>query len=232
MNKPKILIVGSESGAMSTLAGFLKDEPCEIVTAENGKRGLEIVRTERIDLAVIEASVQDMAGRTLLEGVRTEEIRTVMLLVTRFGKMDSLRNSNSAYAVSAFDKPIDRDSFLASIRNCLPMQDKWEHRLDSFLENNYSNPELKFEDVERHFRFSRTYGYGLFRTRLGESFAARLRRVRLAKAEKALKDTSASVSEIAYLCGFASLSTFSKVFKAKNGRNPTTYRRNCKLGQI
>lgn len=232
MNKLRILIVGRESAETSTLAGFLKDEPYEIVTAENGLKGLEIVRNRKIDLAVVEACVQDMAGTTLLKGVQAEEIGTVMLLVTRFGKLDSSRKSNRAYAVSVFDKPIERDSFLASIRKCLPTQDTWERRVDSFLEHNYSNPELKFEDVERHFNFSRTYGYAMFRTHLGESFTARLRNVRLAKAEIALKDTSASISEIAYLCGFASLSTFSKVFKAKVGRNPTAYRRNWKLGQI
>ena len=232
MNKLRILIVGHESAETSTLAGFLKDEPYEIVTAENGLKGLEIVRNRKVDLAVVEACVRDMAGTTLLNGVQAEEIGTVMLLVTRFGKLDSSRKSNGAYAVSVFDKPIERDSFLASIRKCLPTQDTWEHRVDSFLEHNYSNPELKFEDVERHFRFSRTYGYRMFKQHLGESFSVRLRRIRLAKAEDALKNTSASVSEIAYLCGFASLSTFSKVFKAKVGRNPTTYRRNWKLGQI
>lgn len=232
MNKLRILIVGRESAEASTLAGFLKDGPYEIVTAENGMKGLEIVRNQKIDLAVVEACVQDMAGTALLQGARAEEIGTVMLLLTRFGKLDSSINSNGAYALSVFDKPIERDSFLASIRKYLPMQDTWEHRVDSFLERNYSNPELKFEDVERHFRFSRTYGYRMFKQQLGESFSVRLRRIRLAKAEDALKNTSASVSEIAYLCGFASLSTFSKVFKAKVGRNPTTYRRNWKLGQI
>lgn len=232
MNKLRILIVGRESAETSTIAGFLKDEPYEIVTAENGLKGLEIVRNRKIDLAVVEACARDMAGTTLLNEVQAEEIGTVMLLVTRFGKLDSSRKSNGAYAVSVFDKPIERDSFLASIRKCLPTQDTWERRVDSFLEHNYSNPELKFEDVERHFRFSRTYGYRMFKQHLGESFSVRLRRIRLAKAEDALKNTSASVSEIAYLCGFASLSTFSKVFKAKVGRNPTTYRRNWKLGQI
>ena len=232
MNNLRILIVGRESAETSTLAGFLKDEPYEIVTAENGLKGLEIVRNRKIDLAVVEACVRDMDGTTLLKGVRAEEIGTVMLLVTRFGKLDSSRKSNGAYAVSVFDKPIERDSFLASIRKCLPAQDTWEHRVDSFLEHNYDNPELKFEDLKRHFSFSRTYGYRMFKQHLGESFSVRLRRIRLAKAEDALKNTSASVSEIAYLCGFASLSTFSKVFKAKVGRNPTTYRRNWKLGQI
>ncbi len=232
MNKPRILIVGRETGETSTLAGFLQDEPYEIVTAENGLEGLEIARTRKIDLAVVEACVRDMAGTTLLKRVQAEEIRTVMLLVTRFGKLDSSRNSNRSYAVSVFDEPIERDSFLARICKCLPMQDTWEHRVDSFLEHNYSNPELRFEDVERHFRFSRTYGYRMFKKHLGESFSVRLRRIRLAKSEQALKNSTASISEIAYQCGFASLSTFSRVFKAKVGLNPTTYRRNWKLGQI
>ncbi|MDE2997541.1 MAG: DNA-binding response regulator [Gemmatimonadota bacterium] len=232
MNKRRILIVGRESGETSTLAGFLRDEPYEIVTAENGQQGLEIVRNQKIDLAVVEACVRDMAGTTLLKGVQKEEICTVMLLVTRFGKLNSSGRSNGVYTVSAFDRPIAKDTFLASISKCLPMPDTWEHRVDSFLEHNYGNPELKFEDVERHFRFSRTYGYRMFKQHLGESFSVRLRKIRLAKAEDALKNTSASVSEVAYLCGFASLSTFSKVFKAKVGKNPTTYRRNWKLGQI
>ena len=57
-----------------------------------------------------------------------------------------------------------------------------------------------------------------------------LRDVRLAKAEEALRNTTYTISEIAYLCGFASLSTFSKVFKEKYGDNPSTYRKMVEFG--
>ncbi len=232
MENRKILIVDRDPVATSAIVGFLQDESYEIVTAENGQIGLEMLRKEEIELAVVEACVKDLDGITLLEGANSEEIQTEMLLVTSLGTLKSGENVHKAYAMSALNKPIDREAFLASIRRNMPLQDTWTRRLESFLEENYDNPELKFEDVERHFKFSRTYGYRLFRIHLGESFSVRLRNVRLAKAEEALKDTSASISEVAYLCGFASLSTFSKVFKAKIGRNPTTYRRNWKLGQI
>ena len=232
MENRKILIVDRDPVATSAIVGFLQDESYEIVTAENGQIGLEMLRKEEIELAVVEACVKDLDGITLLEGANSEEIRTEMLLVTSLGTLKSGENVHKAYAMSALNKPIDREAFLASIRRNMPLQDTWTRRLESFLEENYDNPELKFEDVERHFKFSRTYGYRLFRIHLGESFSVRLRNVRLAKAEEALKNTSASISEVAYLCGFASLSTFSKVFKAKIGRNPTTYRRNWKLGQI
>ncbi len=232
MNKRKILMVDRKSVATSEIVGFLQDEPFEIVTAENGGEGLEMLRKKDIDVAVVEACVKEQDGTTLLKGVRAAEIRTEMLLVTSVRTSTSGKHVHRAYSIGALDKPIERDSFLANVNRTLQPQDSWKRRLDSFLENNYNNPELRFEDVERHFRFSRTYGYRMFKQHLGESFSVRLRNIRLANAEEALRHTSASISEIAYMCGFASLSTFSKVFKAKFGRNPTTYRRNWKLGQI
>ena len=108
----------------------------------------------------------------------------------------------------------------------------WKDRLELFLEDNYSNPGLKFEDVTHYFRFSKTYGYALFKKYFDKSFRMCLRNVRLTKAEEALKHTSDSISEIAYRCGFAYLSTFSRVFKATYGESPTTYRKKWKLGQV
>ncbi len=131
-----------------------------------------------------------------------------------------------------FDKPIERDQFLARVKRYMLSQDMWKNRLESFLEDNYTNPDLKFEDIMHYFKFSKTYGYELFKKHLGESFRMCLRKVRLTKAEEALKHTSDSISEIAYQCGFAYLSTFSRVFKATYGDNPTTYRRKWKLQQI
>ena len=232
MGKRKILIVDRDPVVTSQLAGFLEDEPYEIVTAENGAEGLEILREERIDLAVVEACVEEMDGITLLEGVRAGRIQTAMLLVTSLGTLELGEQAQKPFAMSVFDKPIDRDVFLANIRKYMPLQDMWTSRLESFLEDNYANPNLKFEDVERYFRFSKSYGYALFKKHLGESFSRSLRNVRLAKAEEVLKNTTASISEIAYLCGFGSLSTFSKAFKEKYGNNPTTYRRNWRLGQV
>ena len=97
--------------------------------------------------------------------------------------------------------------------------------LESFLQTHYSNPYLKFEDVARHFRFSKSHGYVLFKKHLGAPFGICLRNVRLAKAKDAMKNTPYSITEIASMCGFTSLSTFSKVFKEKYGDTPTTYRK-------
>ena len=60
---------------------------------------------------------------------------------------------------------------------------------------------------------------------LGAPFGMCLQNVRLAKAREAMKNTPYSISEIAYMCGFTSLSTFSKVFKEKYCDTLTTFRK-------
>ena len=230
MDKRKILIVDRDPGVTSELAGFLNDEPYEIVTEKDGLRCLEVLRKERIDLAVV--CVEDKVGTTLLEGMKAEEIQTAVLLVTGLRTTGPGEETHMRVTMSVFDKPMDRDAFLSNIRNFMPSQGLWKSRLGSFLEDNHSNPNLKFDDVVRHFKFSKSYRYVLFRTYLGESFTRSLRNVRLTKAEEALKNTTESISEVAYLCGFGSLSTFSKVFKKEYGSSPTKYRGNWKLGQV
>ena len=187
--------------------------------------GFEILRKEEVSLAVVEMKIKGMDGMTLLKRVKAEKIQTVMLIMTDLGNMELGAEVIKAGAVSVFDKPIEKDVFLAEVKKYIPPQDIWKSWLELFLEANYSNSELRFEDVMRHFRFSESYGHKLFKKHLGMQFRMCLRNVRLTKAEEALKNTSHTLSEIAYLCGFASLSTFSKVFKETYGVSPTTYRK-------
>ena len=230
MEKQQILIVDDEPCVISELVGFLKYEPYKIFTARNGTEGLGILRQEEIGLAVVEISIKGMDGMTLLKRVKKEKIQTTILIMTSSGNMELGAEAIKAGAASVFDKPIEKDVFLAKVKKYIPLQDIWKTWLESFLEANYSNPKLRFEDVMRHFRFSESYGHKLFKKHLGMPFRMCLRNVRLTKAEKALKNTSYTLSEIAYLCGFTSLSTFSKVFKEKYGVSPTPYRKKVAIG--
>ena len=170
MDKQQILIVDDEPLVISQLVEFLKDEPYEIFTARNGIEGFEILRKEEVGLAVVEMKIKGMDGMTLLERVKAEKIQTVMLIMTSSGNMELGAEVIKAGAVSVFDKPIEKDVFLAEVKKYMPLQDIWKSWLESFLEANYSNPKLRFKDVMRHFRFSESYGHKLFRKHLGMPF--------------------------------------------------------------
>lgn len=58
----------------------------------------------------------------------------------------------------------------------------------------------------------------------GKTFIDNLNEIRVAEAVCRLTDTSDSISEICYRCGFNNLSNFNRVFKRRRGSTPTEYR--------
>ena len=123
MDKQKILIVDNELLVISELVGFLWDEPYEICLAGNGIEGLEILRKEKIDLAVVEIQVEDMDGITLLKRVKAEKIQTAMLIMTSWRSAELGEQLIKAGAAGVFDKPIERDVFLSKVKRYMPSQD-------------------------------------------------------------------------------------------------------------
>jgi AraC-like DNA-binding protein len=67
----------------------------------------------------------------------------------------------------------------------------------------------------------------LFKKRTGKSFVEYLNEVRVAAACKYLLDTDWSISEIAYNCGYKTVSNFNKLFKSITRTSPKIYRTNA-----
>jgi AraC-like DNA-binding protein len=60
--------------------------------------------------------------------------------------------------------------------------------------------------------------------RTGSPFSEYLIDVRIGNAARFLIDSTMSVSEICYQCGFNNLSNFNRLFKQKKGYSPTEFR--------
>ena len=65
-----------------------------------------------------------------------------------------------------------------------------------------------------------SYFSDVFRKKTGSTFTDHLARLRVEKARTLLESTSLRVSEIAYSCGFRSISQFNRRFKEITGKTP------------
>ncbi|RZK50875.1 MAG: AraC family transcriptional regulator [Pedobacter sp.] len=65
-----------------------------------------------------------------------------------------------------------------------------------------------------------------FKSRTGIGFIDSLIEIRLGHASRKLIDTSESVAEVAYNCGFNNISNFNRIFKKKKGCTPKEFREN------
>lgn len=69
-----------------------------------------------------------------------------------------------------------------------------------------------------------------FKARTGITFMDSLLEMRLGHASRMLIDTTQSVAEVAYNCGFNNISNFNRLFKKKKGCTPKEFRENYSYG--
>jgi len=69
-----------------------------------------------------------------------------------------------------------------------------------------------------------------FKKRTGITFIDSLMEMRLGQASRLLIDTTQSVAEIAYHCGFNNISNFNRIFKKKKNCTPKEFRSNYNYG--
>lgn len=99
-------------------------------------------------------------------------------------------------------------------------------RVIEFLQVNL-NRELSLETLAEQTGFSPYHFAHLFRQTTGESPHQFVLRQRIERAQHLLKETEASLSQIALEVGFANQSHFSRIFKRYRGLTPRTYRQIC-----
>ena len=93
-----------------------------------------------------------------------------------------------------------------------------------FIQEHISEPIL-VEDIINHVHISRTLLERKFRTELGRTPLAEIRRQRILRAKQYLTDTVMPVADIAESCGFSSDIRLSTVFKEITGMSPSEFRR-------
>ena len=96
-------------------------------------------------------------------------------------------------------------------------------RLNNFLNENISNPDLSVDMLCRELGIGRTRLYSTVKEVSGQSLGDFIRDMRLNKAAYLLKHTDMNITEIIYETGFGSNSHFSKVFKSKFGVTPSDF---------
>jgi len=122
--KKKILVVDDEPDILDFMTDFLQDNNFEVVTATNGREGLEKAVETKPDLITLDISMPEESGikayRKLHENAETKDIPVIIITgVTKdFERFISTRNQVPA-PIEYMEKPIDQDDFLAKINKIL-----------------------------------------------------------------------------------------------------------------
>ncbi len=113
----RILVIEDEAEMRRNLATVLRLEQYQPVTAENGRRGVELARAENPDLILCDVMMPELDGYGVLQKLR-EDPRLALIpfiFLTAKGEKDDLRSGMNLGADDYLTKPVAKAELLAAI---------------------------------------------------------------------------------------------------------------------
>lgn len=86
---------------------------------------------------------------------------------------------------------------------------------------------ISLSDVAFLFNVERTYCSKLFHKIAGKSFSGWVRTTRIAKAQRLLRSSQLSITDVSHAVGYQDITTFERNFRKELGKNPLAYRQSC-----
>ncbi|WP_207434282.1 AraC family transcriptional regulator [Sabulibacter ruber] len=90
----------------------------------------------------------------------------------------------------------------------------------------YYDKDVSLADVAKVVNMPEVSFSRFIKKRTGKTFIESLNEIRLGHASRMLIDTTETISEISFKCGFNNLSYFNRIFRRKNGCTPKEFRQN------
>lgn len=114
----------------------------------------------------------------------------------------------------------------ASYDSSLLVRESRSRRIEKicrYIEANYKK-DITLNEIAKMINMSESAVSHFFKKRTNRSFITYLTDVRIGNASRLLAETTQSVSEIAFECGFSNLSNFNRIFKKYKNQTPSEYR--------
>jgi DNA-binding NtrC family response regulator len=118
----KILVIDDDVIVRETIIQILEDRGFQVVSAEDGRRGLAAFRSERPDLVITDIIMPEKEGIQTLTEIRRERPDAKVIAISgggRIGNTDFLKIAQKLGAADVIAKPFDPDDFLSRVNRCL-----------------------------------------------------------------------------------------------------------------
>ncbi|MCK5097435.1 MAG: response regulator [Desulfobacteraceae bacterium] len=123
----KIAIIDDNTDYLFTMKTFLSRNGYEVVTAPDGKKGMDIIREEKPDLVMLDVMMETtFSGFEVCRQVRNDAALKKTPIIGITGMADEIgvklnKDDDSEYFSpdAFFDKPVDKEALLKTIQDLL-----------------------------------------------------------------------------------------------------------------
>lgn len=247
----ELLLLVEDNPDMQEYLKILFEDKYDIIQAFNGAEGIEKANQEVPDLIVCDLMMPIMDGfefsRRIRANAASSHVPIIMLTAkaSKASRVESLEIGIDLYMT----KPFDTDELSSAIKSCIEnrkalrgifrgdvlssevetkaevnlLEKEFIDKVKSFLEKHYHDSSMNVGLISDYLGMSDTQLRRKLKSISSYTPNEYLRKFRLEKAEKLLKEGDKTVSEIAFEVGYESLSYFSRIFQQEYGCLPSEY---------
>jgi signal transduction histidine kinase/DNA-binding response OmpR family regulator len=246
--KPVILVVEDHPDVRKLLSEQLTGEFI-IEQASDGLEGLQKATELVPDLVITDVMMPKMDGREFCSKLKkqagTSHIPVIMLtaLSQEADKLKGLEVAADHYLTKPFNlkeiqlivknlleariqmgNHLKEKGVLAISKTTMPAMEKaFLDQLISLIESKLEQENYTVDQLSKEIGLSRSQLYRKVVALTNQTPSQFMRRLRLQHSKLMLEERSATISEIAYNCGFSSLSYFSRCFQEEYGESPSSF---------
>ena len=114
-----ILVIDDEKNIREGLSMALEDEGYEVITAEDGKKGLEKALYDSVDLIITDLRMPIISGEEILKKVVTELPSIPVIVLTGHGTVELAVEAMRIGAYDFLTKPLDLDRLFRLVKRAL-----------------------------------------------------------------------------------------------------------------
>ena len=116
----EVLIIDDNEQITKMISSFLDMSNHECTVVNDGKEGLELIKTNQYDSIVLDLAMPEFDGYEILTTLAKEDpsqLRKVIILTASSVSIDSVKKFKDLGIASCLQKPVDIDQLLAKINS-------------------------------------------------------------------------------------------------------------------
>jgi AraC-like DNA-binding protein len=230
-----ILLVDDEPGVLELHARIVEtwSPECRVWRAQNGREALEIIRSEHLDLILLDLMMPELDGFGVLEMMQHDQISRDIPVIVLTGQVltqeDMARLNRGVTNVlkkglfSIEETLAHVEAALARNKHLGSETQRLVRKAMACIHEQYAAP-ISLKDVAHSVGISKEYLARCFHQETGVTLVTYLNRYRISQAKARLEAGQQNLTDIALEVGFSSVPYFSRVFRQEVGVSPSAYR--------
>jgi len=129
MEKMKMMLVDDEERFLSTTRKLLEKKDFDVLTATSGADALELLRTNRMHVVILDVKMPGMDGVATLREIKRRFPMVEVIMLTGHATVDSAVEGMKAGAVDYLMKPADIEEIIAKATDAFKRRTDIEERI-------------------------------------------------------------------------------------------------------